>query len=127
MQISKKTLIILSVVAMLATLSVGIAATSVTKTINWTYTPPSKSITVSPAEDTISFGEIIGPTTETRDYDVTNNGNVPCTVTALTTITGGTISLDKTTATLAAGDSTTFTVTVNVTGPGSASIVFSIS
>lgn len=122
---TKKALIAFCAIALLAGCSVAYALTSYTYNLNWSYTEPVKSINISPSDTTISFGEIVGPTTKTATFTVTNDGTVSCTVNAVLTVSGlATGSLDKSSVTLAPSESATFTATVVITGAGSASVTF---
>jgi hypothetical protein len=125
--VKKKTLVILCIVALAATIGLTTAITTWSQTITWSYssTPPANpSFTISNST-TLDLGAILDSATKTATYTITNNGNVPITVNATATPTGAVIpTWDKTSALIAVGASKTFTLTLVITGIGSCTVNF---
>lgn len=115
------------VVGLLVALAVSIgffayfvySAITWTQDIDWDYQETNASFSISnPA--TVNYGTLIGPTTKTETYTISNNGNVPLSVSASTITTGSvTVSWNKETANIAVGGSTNFVLTLTITGAGS--------
>jgi hypothetical protein len=123
MEISKKQkiLVVAVIIAIMVAIGIVYAATTYSQTISWTYQPVSESFAVSNSDPT-DLGEIVGSKTFTRIYDVTNDGNVPITVTVSVTGVGYTASWDETTAIIPVGESTTFTLSLTVEGDGGCTV-----
>jgi hypothetical protein len=113
----------LTILAILSGCMVAAALTTYTQTITWNYQTVNESFTVS-NPTTVDYGTLLGATTKTETYTITNNGNVAITVNAAATPVGASALWDKTSAPIAVGASTTFTLTLHITGAGSCSVSF---
>jgi hypothetical protein len=96
--------------------------------ITWQYSQIDQSFAVTSGNTLVDFGEVVGESTRTVTYTVQNNGNVPITVVASATSTGGTVSLswDKTEQNIAVGASVDYVLTIVINGDGSAKATFNI-
>jgi hypothetical protein len=121
-RLSPNTRVIL-LVALIASLVIGIVAAAGSLTQNITYTKPSKSISWS-EPSTLDYG--VGDTLS-HTYTVVNDGNVAATVTPSATATGATCTWDKTSATISPGGSETFKLTLTVTASGTGTVTFTAS
>lgn len=125
--LKKKTLVVLCMFGMLASLVGTMAATQFLQTIQWNFIEENKSFTVS-GETSLNYGDIIGPTVKTEVYTVTNTGNVPLTVNSQTIIVGSASAVwDKASAVIGVGESTIFTLTLSITGAGSCTVKFEVA
>jgi hypothetical protein len=128
--LTKKTLVLICAVALIASIGLTTALNSYTQTFSW-----SKAATISFAvanSDVLDYGELdlSTPVTQSRSYVVTNDGSVPVTVTAQATVTpsaSASVSWDKTSATLEPGASTTFVLTLVISDAGSCTVDFAKS
>ena len=123
MKLTKATAIILIgvLVAIVAVVAWGVS--TFTQTIGWNYQATNASFTIT-NPSTLDYGTIIGETIKIENYTVTNNGNVPLNITASAIPIGSvTATWNQTTVTnLAIGASTTFQLTLQITGTGGVSI-----
>jgi len=122
---SKKLLAILCTVALLSGVALSLAIPTWSQTINWNYSAENKSFSIS-NPTTVTYEDIVGETTKTETYTVTNDGNMPITVNAVAVATGAVASWDKVSANLAVGASETFTLTLIISGAGSCTVSFSL-
>ncbi len=113
------------VLGLLGLVGAGVYAyTSWTQNISWTYTAASSSFSISNLQ-TLNYGNLIGNTIKTETYTVTNDGNVPITITASAIPTGSaTVAWDQVQATVAPSATATFTLTLTITGQGSCAVEF---
>jgi hypothetical protein len=128
--LTKKTLVFICAVALIASIGLTAALNSYTQTFSW-----SKAVTASfvvSNSDVLDYGalDLSTPVTQSRSYVVTNDGSLPVTVEALATVTppaSASISWDKTSATITPGESETFVLTLVINDAGSCTVDFAKS
>jgi len=99
--------------------------TTFTASIQWNYqTTPSFSVNGASNPIDIALGTVTAGT-QTKTFTIVNNGDCPITVNVSVAATGATATLDKTsTGELQVGESSTVTLTLNITGQGSCTVSF---
>lgn len=92
--------------------------------ITWNYIEPVEHFSVNRENTPINYGDVIGATTKTETYIITNDGTVPITVSASASVTGATASWNQESAPIPVGGQATFTLTLTITGAGSCTVTF---
>jgi hypothetical protein len=114
---------------LIAVLCVGYIGYTVAKylwqqNITWNYIEPVEHFSVNRENTPINYGDVIGATTKTETYIITNDGTVPITVSASASVTGATASWNQESAPIPVGGQATFTLTLTITGAGSCTVTF---
>lgn len=123
---TKKSLIALFMLCFAITTLGAYAALTFHQDISWTWKTEGFTVTANP---TVNFGTIgdgtSTPVQQIINYPVSNTGNTAIVVNAVATPTGScTVAWDKTSASLGAGQSTTFQLTLTISGSGSCAVDF---
>lgn len=123
--VSLKIVSALLIAALLGCCAVGVyAAITWEQQIQWQYANAVESFSVE-GDSLVNFGVIVGTTTKTVNYNVTNDGNVDITVKPEVAATGEvSISWNRQDALIRVGETVQFVLSLTISGEGNCVVTF---